>query len=135
MGTAARHGPVDGERGPVIGVVLTTASLSGAVYLSGDTVWYEGVAAVGQRFTVHVALLFMGAARVVEVGPAVLTFTAAEAVEAARTFAKALILPLHYEGWAHFTEARQDIARTFAAAGLERRLCWLEPGRPLAIVE
>src|SRR5512143_3336552 len=75
-GTPARHGPVDSDRGPVTGFVLTTASLSGAVYLSGDTVWYDGVAEVGRRFTVHVALLFMGAARVVEVGPAALTFTA-----------------------------------------------------------
>ena len=133
-GTPARHGPADGDRGPVTGFVLTTASLPGAVYLSGDTVWYEGVAEVGRRFPVHVALLFMGAARVVEVGPAALTFTAAEAVDATRAFAQALILPVHYEGWAHFTESRQDIARTFAAAGLERRLRWLEPGCPLAIV-
>jgi L-ascorbate metabolism protein UlaG (beta-lactamase superfamily) len=133
-GTPARHGPVDGDRGPVTGFVLTTASLPGAIYLSGDTVWYDGVAEVGHRFTVHVALLFMGAARVVEVGPAALTFTAAEAVDAAHTFAKAIILPLHYEGWAHFTESRQDIARAFAAAGLESRLRWLEPGCPMDII-
>ncbi len=93
-GTPARHGPPDGDRGPVTGFVLTTAeSPRDAVYVSGDTVWYEGVAEVGRRFDVKVAILFMGAARVPEVGPANLTFTADEAVEAARAFADAIIVP------------------------------------------
>jgi hypothetical protein len=52
-----------------------------AIYISGDTVWYEGVAEVGRRFSVQIAILFMGAARVPEVGPWHLTLTAAEAVE------------------------------------------------------
>src|SRR5690349_17745751 len=43
--TLARHGPPGGDRGPVIGFVLDDA-----VYVSGDTVWYEGVAEVAQRF-------------------------------------------------------------------------------------
>lgn len=132
-GTPARHGPVDGDRGPVTGFVLTTAATPGAVYLSGDTVWCEGVAEVARRFPVRTALLFLGAARVMEVGPAHLTFTAEEAVEAARAFADALIIPLHYEGWAHFTESRPAIARAFAAAGLAHRLRWPAAGCPMAI--
>ena len=82
-GTPARHGPVDGDRGPVTGFVLALAeSTKSAIYISGDTVWCEGVAEVGRRFSVGVAVLFMGAAHVPEVGPAHLTFTAHEAVEA-----------------------------------------------------
>jgi hypothetical protein len=33
-----------------------------AVYLSGDTVWYEGVAEVSRRFSVQIAMLFMSGA-------------------------------------------------------------------------
>ncbi|HXZ43328.1 MAG TPA: MBL fold metallo-hydrolase, partial [archaeon] len=69
-GTPARHGPVGGERGPVTGFVLTREDgLDGAIYISGDTVWYDGVAEVARRFPVRTAVLFMGAARVREVGP------------------------------------------------------------------
>ena len=133
-GTPARHGPVDGDRGPVIGFVLAlTESPERAIYISGDTVWYEGVAEVSQCFSVRIAILFMGAARVLEVGTAHLTFTAEGAVEAARVFVDAAIIPLHYEGWMHFSESRKEIEDAFISAGLERRLQWTEPGRANAI--
>ena len=116
--TPARHGPADGDRGPVIGFVLAFADHpQRAIYISGDTVWYEGVADVARRFSVRLSLLFMGAARVAAVGPAHLTLTASEAVEAARAFAEAPIVPLHFEGWAHFSESRQEIEQAFEAAG------------------
>lgn len=142
--TPARHGPPGGDRGPVTGFALQLVNVredaapegaapERAIYVSGDTVWYEGVAEVSQRFPVAVAILFMGAARVVEVGPAHLTFTAEEAVEAARAFSKAAILPLHHEGWEHFSESRQQIQAAFDAAGLPDRLVWPEPGQPVTL--
>ena len=60
------------------------------VYVSGDTVWYEGMTEVARRFHVTVAVLFMGAARVREVGPAHLTLTAEEGVEVARAMPDAV---------------------------------------------
>ena len=133
-GTPARHGPVGGDRGPVTGFVLAlTDSPKSGVYISGDTVWCEGVAEVSQYFSVQIAVLFMGAARVLEVGTAHLTFTANEAVEAARVFAGATIIPYHYEGWAHFSESRTQIEEAFASAGLAHRLQWMEPGRAIAV--
>ena len=99
-----------------------------AVYLSGDTVWYEGVAEVAARFRVRTAVLFLGAARVAAVGDWPLTFTAEGAVEAARAFFGATIVPLHFEGWAHFSESRAQVERAFAAAGLASRLRWPPSG-------
>ncbi len=131
--TPARHGPAGGDRGPVIGFVLEHETLRDALYFSGDTVWYEGVAEVARRFRVGWALLCMGAARVAAAGPAPLTFTAEEGVVFARAFERATLVPLHYEGWAHFSESRGDIERAFDAAGLAPRLLWLEPGRPTAL--
>ncbi len=123
--TPARHGPAHMDRGPVIGFVaaFTDAPAEG-IYVSGDTVWFDGVAEVAQRFPVKTAILFLGAARVAAVGPWHLTMTAAEAVEAARAFDGARIVPLHYEGWEHFSESRGDIERAFRAAGIEHRLWW-----------
>ncbi len=125
-GTPARHGPAGGDRGPVTGFVLEAESGKSAIYISGDTVWYDGIAEVGRRFPVKVAILFMGAARVPEVGPDHLTFTAEEGIEAARAFADAVVVPLHYEGWAHFSESRRQIEDAFISAGLKHRLQWMD---------
>jgi L-ascorbate metabolism protein UlaG (beta-lactamase superfamily) len=134
-GTPARHGPPDGDRGPVTGFVLAWSSEPNrAIYISGDTVWYEGVAAVSERFPVRLAILFMGAARISAVGPSHLTMTADDGLQAARAFPEATIVPAHFEGWTHFSESRADIARAFAEAGLGQRLQWLEPGRNTPIV-
>jgi L-ascorbate metabolism protein UlaG (beta-lactamase superfamily) len=132
--TPARHGPRDGDRGPVVGFLLSDADRADgpttpAIYLSGDTVWYDGMEEVARRADVRVAFLFMGAARVKEVGPAHLTLSAEEGVSAARSMPHAVIVPLHYEGWEHFSEGRAEIERAFAGAGLGPRLRWLPPGQ------
>jgi hypothetical protein len=41
----------------------------------------------------------------------------------------AKIMPLHFEGWARFSEGRDVIERVFAEAGLADRLIWGVPGR------
>ncbi|HVP51102.1 MAG TPA: MBL fold metallo-hydrolase [Terriglobales bacterium] len=133
-GTPARHGPAHGDRGPVTGFVLAfTDALDQTVYISGDTVWYEGVAEVARRFDVRAAVLFMGAATVPVVGPEALTMTAEDGIQAARAFSHATIIPLHYEGWAHFTESREVIARAFNAAGIGPRVRWMELGKTIAL--
>ena len=132
--TPARHGPADGDRGPVIGfAVALEQAPEDVVYFSGDTVWYEGVRQVAERFSVRVALLCFGAARVSVAGPLPLTLTADEGVEVARTMPSALIVPLHFEGWEHFSQTRDDVERAFATAGLSERLRWPVPGKPIAI--
>ncbi len=132
--TPARHWPAERDRGPVAGFVMTYDDApETAVYVSGDTVWYDGVAEIARCYPVKAAVLFMGAARVPEAGPWHLTLTADEGIEAARAFADAAIVPLHYDGWAHYTESRGQIARAFEKAGLRGRLFWGEPGREIAI--
>jgi len=133
--TPARHGPAGGDRGPVIGFVLEAIGATAPiVYLSGDTVLYDGLHEVARRVDPDVAILFMGAARVREVGPAHLTLTAAEGVQLARdVFRKALIVPVHFEGWTHFSESRAEIEEAFASAGCADRLRWPTRGRPLQL--
>jgi L-ascorbate metabolism protein UlaG (beta-lactamase superfamily) len=135
MATPARHGPAHADRGPVIGFALTFRDEpESTVYVSGDTVWYDGVREVSERCAVRVAILFLGAARVRAVGEWHVTFTAAEAVEAARAFSLAVIVPVHFEGWEHLSESRAKIEQAFRAAGLEHRLRWLTPGDALEVL-
>lgn len=131
--TPGRHGPEGAEQfsGEVTGFVLTWDDEPGsALYFSGDTVWYDGVADIARRFVVGVALLNLGAARLDLIGPVDLTMNAAGAVETARAFGAATLVPAHYEGWAHFSESREAASRVLTDAGLTSRLHWLERGVP-----
>ena len=134
VATPARHGPAGLNRGQVIGfVLLFTDAPENALYVSGDTVWYEGVAEVAKRFSIRTAILHLGAARVPEVGPFHLTMTADEAVQAAHAFSDAAIIPVHYEGWAHFSEGRTQIEDAFREAGLSHRVQWAEAGKVMPV--
>jgi len=136
--TPARHGPAGGDRGPVIGFLISDArepasSSTPAIYVSGDTVWYDDLLAIADHADVRVAFLFLGAARVKEVGPQHLTMTATEGVTFANAFSNAVIVPLHFAGWGHFSEGRDAIQSVFDAAGIGGRLRWPEPGRETTI--
>jgi L-ascorbate metabolism protein UlaG (beta-lactamase superfamily) len=134
VGTPARHVPERLQRGTVTGFVLYLADApETAVYVSGDTVWYECVAEVARRFRIKAAILHVGAAVVPEIGSFHLTMTADEAVDAARAFADAAIVPVHFEDWAHFSEGRAEILRAFRRARLETRLRWPDRGRQIVI--
>ena len=134
VATPARHGPANMDRGPVCGFVFFfTDAPERAAYFSGDTVWYEGVAEVAKRYPIRAALLNLGAARVAEVGPFHLTMTSKEGVEAASAFPDAAIIPLHFEGWAHFSEGRDKIAEAFTAAKMLNRLTWPQAGRAVTV--
>jgi hypothetical protein len=59
--------------------------------------------------------------------------TAEDGIRAAHAFSEATIVPLHYEGWKHFSESKEDIWRSFEGAGLQPRIRWPEPGKKLLI--
>jgi len=127
--TPARHGPAGIEplSGDVIGFVLTsTKATSRPIYISGDTVWYDGVAEVARRFKAGVVLPFAGAAQTR--GPFHLTMDINDTIETASAFPDAVIVPLHTDGWAHFRQNGNDLRVSFDTLGFGSRLKLLEPG-------
>ena len=100
-----RHGPMRGDSGLVTGFVLNFKDEpKGSIYFTGDMIWFEGVEEVAKRFEINMVVLFMGAAIVKNVGADHLTMTVKESIKAAILFHKAVIVPLHFKGWEHFTE-------------------------------
>jgi len=100
-------------------------------YISGDTVWYDGVAEVARRFKAGVVLPFAGAAQTR--GPLHLTMNTNDTIETACAFPDAVIVPLHTDGWAHFRQNSSDLRASFDALGFGSRLKILEPGVATAI--
>ena len=131
--TPARHGPIGIEpiSGEVAGFVIESSQWpKHAVYVTGDTVWYEGVADVARRYDVGAIVLFAGAAQVKARGPVHLTMNSTDALSTAVAFPDALIFPVHHSGWEHFSENQQTLVDAFAAAHLSNRLRPLQPGVP-----
>ncbi|WP_063057821.1 MBL fold metallo-hydrolase [Nocardia sienata] len=133
-GAPAIHGPgareeVEQITGQVVGFVLTGKGLP-TVYVSGDNASLNAVEEIAERFApVDTAILFAGAPRfsvLFDGAPIVLDST--QAAEAAELLGARRVIPVHYEGWAHFTEGRAELIEAFTAAGLRDRLDLVELG-------
>jgi len=98
------------------------------VYVSGDNASLGVVLAVAEHLgPVDVALLFAGAART-PLLDAYLTLTSDQAARAARILDARVVIPVHTEGWEHFTQGPETIAPAFARHGAGRQLRLLAPG-------
>jgi L-ascorbate metabolism protein UlaG (beta-lactamase superfamily) len=138
----AVHGPEDGERDAdgfvnceVIGFVLSGPDLP-VVYVSGDNASIQAVAEIaGRTPAIDTVVLHAGAARVERrFGGRPLTLDSIRAAAAAAILQPAMVIPAHYDGWAHFSEGRADLARAFDDAGLTAKLRLTDHGTwiPLA---
>jgi L-ascorbate metabolism protein UlaG (beta-lactamase superfamily) len=132
-GTPCRHGPPLSR--PIVGDVIGFAlrwdgQEHGVLWISGDTVLYEGVRQVADRLRVDTALLHLGGVRFPISGPVHYTMTAAQALELCGLVKPRTIIPIHYEGWKHFREGREAIEREFAKApaDVRERMRWLPIG-------
>jgi L-ascorbate metabolism protein UlaG (beta-lactamase superfamily) len=125
----AQHGP-DGSRditGEVTGFVLSGEDAP-TVYVSGDNASLDVVREVaGRTGTIDIAVLFAGAART-PLLDGYLTLTSDRAARAARILGAETVIPVHAEGWGHFTEGIDDITAAFARHGETGRLAVLAPG-------
>jgi L-ascorbate metabolism protein UlaG (beta-lactamase superfamily) len=138
VATPCRHGPPLSHPivGEVIGFGLTWEGQEhGAVWISGDTVLYDGVRQVADRLDVGTALIHLGGVRFPVSGPCRYTMTGADAVELCGALRPHTAIPIHYEGWRHFREHREAVEQALAAAPAE--VCdafrWLPIGTPTAI--
>jgi L-ascorbate metabolism protein UlaG (beta-lactamase superfamily) len=135
--TPCRHGP-PGSRpivGDVIGFALRWESQErGVLWISGDTVLYDGVRQVAGRLQVDTALLHLGGVRFPVTGFVRFTFTAQEAIELCRLVHPRRVIPIHYEGWRHFREGREEIEREVGKApDVRDKLRWLPIGEPVEL--
>jgi L-ascorbate metabolism protein UlaG (beta-lactamase superfamily) len=117
--TPCRHGPPLSRRlvGDVIGFSLAwDGDDGGGVWVTGDTVLYRDLRKAAERLDVDVAVVHVGAVRFGITGPVRYTMTARDAVELCDLARPRVAVPVHYEGWSHFTEGRDAIAAALAAA-------------------
>lgn len=136
--TPARHGP-PGSR-PIVGSVTGFAlawpgQQHGVVWISGDTVMYSGVRSVASRLDIGTVILHLGRVRFPITGPVSYTMRGADVLELTRLMEPHTLLPVHHEGWSHFTQGKQQILADLADAPHDvlDRIRWPAPGRTLEV--
>ena len=131
----ALHGPEGSEpiTGPVIGFVLR-ASDAPTLYVSGDNASVDVVRAIAERLgPIELAVLFAGGVSLPHrFDGAYLTLSAQAAAEAAEVLDAHAVVPVHFEGWAHFTQGADELRAAFAAADIAERLVVPEPGEAVS---
>ena len=128
----ARHGPEGTEAiiGETTGFVLEwDGQLDGALYISGDTVWFDELEEIGKRFDIGTAVLHLGAGGFDVAGDLRFSLDAAGGLRLADAISAQTVVPVHYDGWSHFTQPVAD-ARAALDDALGDRVLWLEPGVP-----
>jgi L-ascorbate metabolism protein UlaG (beta-lactamase superfamily) len=127
--TPARHGPAGIEKiqGDVTGFVLSVRGKKKLdIYITGDTTYYEGVAEVARRFDPDYIFMFAGGSRTR--GPFYVSMATNDAMDLALAFPRATIIPLHYDGWKHYTQKIQEVEQAYKVLEIDKRLIILEPG-------
>lgn len=127
--TPARHGPAGVEKltGEVIGFHLFISGTAlPELYITGDTVFYHKITTLSAQINPSYIFLFAGAAR--PRGPFNLTMSTNDALDTADAFPKATIIPIHSEGWSHYTENNQNLVEAFQIMGIGHRIQLLSPG-------
>jgi L-ascorbate metabolism protein UlaG (beta-lactamase superfamily) len=136
--TPCRHGPPLSHAlvGDVVGFALAwDGQEHGVLWISGDTVLYDGVREVADRLEVDTALLHLGGVRFPVTGPVRYTMTARDAVELCGLVRPRTAIPIHYEGWRHFRQGRDAIERELASApeDIRERVRWLPIGEAVDV--
>lgn len=132
----AQHGPdgTDHVTGPVIGFVLRTPGAE-TVYVSGDNASLDVVRAIADHVgQIDIAVLFAGAVQLpYRFDSAYLTLSSDHAADAAKILGAHRVIPVHFEGWQHFTQGADSLRSAFAGNGVAGRLRMPEPGVALDV--
>lgn len=146
IGIPCDQHPVSAQKGSVTGFLLYLQDdPDGAVYITGNTLYTDSMNEVAKRFNVRLLIPFLGAVFAVSneipdsAGPAseqtvdlaqaatgqeFSSMTVKEVIRLSALFDQAIITPLQFEGWAHYTEGAAEIQSAFSSAGLTSRLKW-----------
>jgi L-ascorbate metabolism protein UlaG (beta-lactamase superfamily) len=131
----AQHGPdgTDHITGPVVGFLLA-ADGEDRVYVSGDNASLDVVRTIAERVgDVDVAILFAGAVQLPHrFDGAYLTLSSDRAAEATKLLGVRAALPVHFEGWTHFTQGARELRAAFAGNSVSDRLVLAERGETVA---
>ena len=127
-----RHGPPLGALmlPSVMGSMLDFTSKAGAayrMYISGDTLVYDDIAEIPQRYpNVDLALLHLGGTRIL--GVMKVTMDGEDGVRMMQIIAPKRTIPIHFNDYDVFKSPLTDFQRAVDRAGLQGQVTYLKHG-------
>ena len=115
--TPAQHGTGEIARAmaPSSGYVLSSAG-EPTLYIAGDTIWYDQVAATIRQHSLQVIVVNAGAAQFLHGDP--ITMTAGDVVRVCRAAPHAQVVAVHMEAINHCLLTREELAREAEQSGV-----------------
>jgi L-ascorbate metabolism protein UlaG (beta-lactamase superfamily) len=119
---------------PVMGSVLEFASgatVEHRLYITGDTLYFDGLAEIPNRFTLDSAVAHLGGTTLP--GGLVVTMDAAQGVALMRTLDPVPVVPVHYDDYGVFKSPLADFEAAAREAGYAGRVRRVERGQTVSL--
>ncbi|MEJ8844602.1 MBL fold metallo-hydrolase [Lacibacter sp. H375] len=102
---------------------------NGCIYISGDTVLFEGIYELEKKKKVGIAILHLGAGAFPYLKRNLrVTMNGEEAIQTTKLLNPALVIPIHYKGWWHFKQSVESLKKEIRVSGLNEKFLWIESG-------
>jgi L-ascorbate metabolism protein UlaG (beta-lactamase superfamily) len=129
------HEPLGFLAPPVMGVLLDF-SRNGQrvlrVYITGDTLMYEGILEIADRFQdIDLCLIHLGGAKI---GGIPLSMDARQGVEALRIVSPRNVIPIHYDDYTLFKSSLSEFTQAAADANLGLNIHYLDRGEKYRLI-
>jgi L-ascorbate metabolism protein UlaG (beta-lactamase superfamily) len=126
-GKAGMQALLPSVMGSVLDFGPNTAAPSYRMYVSGDTLIYDDLKSIPQRFPgVDLALLHLGGTRIL--GVFKVTMDGRDGVKLMQIIQPKKAIPIHYDDYDVFKSPLSDFAQEVKAAGLDRQVVYLAHG-------
>ena len=133
--TPCRHGPPLSR--PIAGAVIGFALSLGqqrqvALWMTGDTVYHRPLERAANRLDVDILLMHLGSVQFPITGPLRYSMNSADAIRLVKAARPRVAVPVHYEGWSHFSEPSSRLRKVLDHLGPAEPnpVTWLQPGVP-----
>ena len=137
--TPAQHHPwwvPEFLAGKVIGFVIEfDEQENGAIYISGDTVYFKGIEEVSRRFKIDLGIFHLGSVEFRYLtGFGRYTMNSSDLLKSVKILSPQKIIPIHYKGWTHFKEKESLLRSKIASTEeIKSKTIFLVPGNSTLI--
>ncbi|NOU46264.1 MAG: MBL fold metallo-hydrolase [Bacteroidales bacterium] len=102
--------------GNVIGFIIEfDEQKDGVIYISGDTVYFNGIDEVASKYKIDIGVFHVGSAQFRYLtGFGQYTMDSKDLVKAVKVLNPNVIVPIHHNGWSHFKESDRLLYQTLS---------------------
>jgi L-ascorbate metabolism protein UlaG (beta-lactamase superfamily) len=130
---SAQHANIkrlDRTMGKVLGFAIEWESQkNGCIYISGDTVLFQGIYELAKRKKVDIAILHLGSGAFPYLKRNLrVTMNGEEAIKVSSLLNANSVIPIHYEGWWHFRQSAKSLKKEIQNSNENEKFIWLKSG-------